>query len=105
MTMQDLITSNISEFAKSHNEVGFQERGKIMGHAKEEWLRQQAKGYGSPPEKAVCDECVADSALARVVQDSADSTKCDYCGKTKSRPFACPVEVVVSHIADCINER
>jgi len=72
-----------------------------MGGTKKWMERQWEGGYNAPPNKKVCANCVVNEALADVVRQSADGDQCDYCGKEVA---AISMDVVIEHMADCINE-
>lgn len=56
------------------------------------------------PKEYVCGECLRDDALSAVVEDNADSTKCDFCGKEQPEPLAAHLDYVIEHMRECIRE-
>ena len=58
----------------------------------------------SDADKFVCRECVRDEDLQELVDDSATSTYCSYCGKRSDEPIGAPLEVITERIWECASE-
>lgn len=76
-----------------------------MGYFKDLMIRQDATGYFPNSNKFVCEDCVADSALATVVRAHLEKNSCDFCGTSCSRLIGAPVDRVTEHIAECVNAK
>lgn len=73
-----------------------------MGYAKNVIMPEmERRGYYSR-ESYVCGECLNDSALAQVVEDNTEKTKCDYCDEERDTEFTASLIHVIDHMADCI---
>lgn len=74
-----------------------------MGRAKDEWLRQQEKGWSSAGDKFVCADCFDDYAIKAFICSHVSEATCSYCGRAEGELIAAPIDEVLSHIADGIN--
>jgi hypothetical protein len=52
----------------------------------------------------VCQECIEDSELQKVIAENAISLKCDYCGQEAESPIACELSDVVERISYAVSQ-
>ena len=52
----------------------------------------------------VCPKCIVDEGLQEFIRNNATSKRCTYCGRQRSKPFACSVGDVVQNMARVIRE-
>jgi len=64
-----------------------------MGGAKRAMMEADERGW-TADDKFVCDKCVEDDHLKKIVRAAASHNACDYCGR-KAKACAAPLEVVV----------
>lgn len=71
-----------------------------MGFAKDQWLKEQARGWKSN-DKFVCDKCVEDSFLKNIILNNLSSNQCDYCSRIgNGKDIAAPFDDVMEVIAE-----
>jgi hypothetical protein len=59
------------------------------------------RGWSSPGDTYVCDRCVDDYALRRLIREQAQSLQCDYCTRrARKNPIAAPIDDLFEAIAD-----
>lgn len=73
-----------------------------MGLVKAAWLEAQERGWDAP-NKFVCERCLEDRYLRKLITDNANRTRCDYCGRRSKMDIAAPVEVLMAPIAYALN--
>lgn len=71
-----------------------------MGRAKDWMLEQQARGWWSIPGKFVCDDCVDDYALQKLIRTSATQSSCSYCGRKSRYAIAAKFDVLAEAIME-----
>jgi hypothetical protein len=74
-----------------------------MGHAKEQWIRRTALGYGNVPDKYACPDCFGDYAIREFIKENAVEKRCSYCDRKSKVPIAAELELVVDFICQGIN--
>jgi HEPN/RES N-terminal domain 1/RES domain len=52
----------------------------------------------------VCGNCFADDGIKGLIESTAESDVCTFCGATSETPIAAPIEIVTEHIASCIGQ-
>lgn len=72
-----------------------------MGLVKSEWMEAQERGW-SAPDTHVCADCVEDQYLKQLIQDTASSNCCDYCGCSAATFIAAEASIVVEAIYDAV---
>lgn len=50
----------------------------------------------------VCAECIEDPALQDIVRNNMTESKCDYCGRENSEPFACELDIITDFMLECV---
>lgn len=73
-----------------------------MGLVKGEWMEAQERGW-SAPDTYVCDDCIEDPYLKKLVCDNAIATICGYCGRNNGTAIAAEAEVVMEAIYDAVH--
>lgn len=73
-----------------------------MGLAKRALEEEEARGWRSMPE-FVCQECVTDLFLRRIVEKFEEDEQCTFCNGTKFANRATPVDVLLEAVADGLN--
>lgn len=51
-----------------------------MGLAKAAWMESQERGWDAP-DASVCNACVGDEFLAKLVLENVEECECSYCGQ------------------------
>jgi hypothetical protein len=78
----------------------FLRREAQVGYWKQEFERQQERGYtAAPPDRFVCPACVTDPYLARGLADETEDVPCSYCGADQ----AAEITVLLDAISNTIN--
>jgi hypothetical protein len=72
-----------------------------VGIEKERYMRGLSR-----VDKAVCAKCFeGDETLRDLVIEAASELKCDFCNRrSRSKPIAAPIDVVVDYIEECISQ-
>lgn len=69
-----------------------------MGRAKSAWMESEERGWNAE-DKHVCEICVEDEYLKRVIAGHVTEKSCDYCGRKSLSAIAAPLSVIVEPIA------
>jgi hypothetical protein len=72
-----------------------------MGFAKEQLMRQYARGFAYL-DGFVCPDCVDDAALKAYIQDGVTENKCNFCQRESDRPIAAEADTLLDHISEVI---
>lgn len=75
-----------------------------MSFTKNVLMREAERRGHSSRARFVCGKCVNDYALAKVVEDNADRTQCDFCEERRETAFAASLLPVIEHMAECISQ-
>lgn len=75
-----------------------------MGGAKREWEEINERGWDAP-EGFVCEDCVEDDHLKKLVQLNLVSKQCTCCGKKGRKFFAAPIEDLMPSIEGAVRRR
>ena len=54
-----------------------------MGWAKREWEEYIDRGYGKIPDTFVCDRCIGNEGLQKIIRENAKAKECSYCKRKK----------------------
>lgn len=54
-----------------------------MGLAKAAWMESEERGWDAP-DAWVCNACVGDEFLAKLVLENVEECKCNYCGRARA---------------------
>ena len=73
-----------------------------MGGARENYYEQVEKGWWSLPGKFACGDCFEDEGMRQFVLDHASHTNCTYCGRSSEMAISVPMDMIVEHVATCI---
>lgn len=73
-----------------------------MGLVKTEWMDAQERGWAAP-DTYVCADCVGDPYLKDLIDGSACSDTCEYCGRNDVVDIAAAAETVIEAIYDTIH--
>lgn len=65
---------------------------------------QMDRGWVAP-DRFVCPDCVEDGYLKNLIENSADSACCDYCGREEEILIAAPVEAVMPAVMGALNHQ
>lgn len=65
-------------------------------------IEQGELGFSAPPGYFVCDRHVVDDALASVIREAASEHACDFCDHRAEEPIAADADIVLEHIAHCL---
>ncbi len=63
---------------------------------------EEARGFYTPPEKNVCNDCFRDYAIKEFIREEPTSKFCDYCGKKRRTLIAAPLENIIEFIMEGI---
>ncbi|MCG2655917.1 RES family NAD+ phosphorylase [Hydrogenophaga sp. D2P1] len=72
-----------------------------MGRAKQEWIEEEGRGWRSD-DRHVCGDCVEDTALKKLIHETAETLVCDFCGRTAMEPIAAPFNRLLERIAETL---
>jgi HEPN/RES N-terminal domain 1/RES domain len=53
-----------------------------LGRLKDRLIEEEERGWYSVSRQMVCDSCVSDSALRKLIRDNGSETRCEYCSST-----------------------
>lgn len=76
-----------------------------MGHFSELQYSMYDTGHYTELDTFVCKECVADDALADLVEENLTSEKCDYCGAVGDEKIATSMNIVMERVDLAISSR
>jgi hypothetical protein len=74
-----------------------------MGHVKRMMDERFERGGWRSLGKAICPDCLTDTALKTLAEESLDEDRCDYCGR-EGNAVACDTDVVMERIGDGLAE-